>query len=42
MILSRIDLFPIKSLDGVSVAAARINPTGILEHDRVFAILRKW
>jgi uncharacterized protein YcbX len=39
MILSRIDLFPIKSLDGVSVAAARINPTGILEHDRVFAIL---
>lgn len=39
MILSRIDLFPIKSLDGVSVAAARINPNGILEHDRVFAIL---
>lgn len=39
MILSRIDLFPIKSLDAVSVAAARINPAGILEHDRVFAIL---
>ncbi len=39
MILSRIDLFPIKSLDGVSVGAARINPAGILEHDRVFAIL---
>jgi len=39
MILSRIDLFPIKSLDGVSVAAVRINPAGILEHDRVFAIL---
>jgi MOSC domain-containing protein len=38
MILNRIDLFPIKSLDGVSVAAARINPSGILEHDRVFAI----
>jgi uncharacterized protein len=39
MVLSRIDLFPIKSLDGVSVAAARINEVGILEHDRVFAIL---
>jgi uncharacterized protein len=39
MILSRIDLFPIKSLGGVSVAAARINPNGILEHDRIFAIL---
>src|SRR5260370_38752261 len=39
MALSRIDLFPIKSLDGVSVASARINRAGILEHDRVHAIV---
>jgi uncharacterized protein YcbX len=39
MVLSRIDLFPIKSLDGVSVASARINCAGLLEHDRVYAIV---
>ena len=39
MELSRIDLFPIKSLDGVSVARARINRAGTLEHDRVYAIV---
>jgi uncharacterized protein YcbX len=26
-------------LDGVSVAEARIDPSGILEHDRIYAIL---
>jgi uncharacterized protein YcbX len=39
MILSRIDLFPIKSLDGVCVAEARVNSAGILENDRVYAIV---
>jgi uncharacterized protein YcbX len=39
MLLSRIDLFPIKSLDGLSVAEARINRAGILEYDRIYAIV---
>jgi uncharacterized protein YcbX len=39
MLLSRIHLFPIKSLDGVSVAEARIDTAGILENDRIYAIL---
>jgi uncharacterized protein len=39
MLLSRIHLFPIKSLDGVLVAEARIDTAGILEHDRIYAIL---
>jgi hypothetical protein len=39
MLLSRIDLFPIKSLDAASVAVARVNHAGILEHDRFYAIL---
>jgi uncharacterized protein len=39
MVLSRIYLFPIKSLDGLSVAAARINSAGILEHDRMYAMV---
>jgi len=39
MLLSRIDLFPIKSLDGVSVTEARITGGGILEHDRIYAIV---
>lgn len=39
MILGRIDLYPIKSLDGVSVKEARITSGGILEHDRVHAIV---
>ena len=39
MVLSRIDLFPIKSLDGTSVTAVRVNSGGILEHDRVYAMV---
>jgi uncharacterized protein YcbX len=39
MVLSRINIFPIKSLDGVSASEARINSTGILEHDRAYAIV---
>ncbi|MGA3008256.1 MAG: MOSC N-terminal beta barrel domain-containing protein [Opitutaceae bacterium] len=37
--LRRIFIFPIKSLDGVSVDTARLTLGGILEHDRVFAIV---
>jgi uncharacterized protein YcbX len=39
MVLSRIDLFPIKSLDGVSSPEARITSAGGLEHDRIYAIV---
>ena len=39
MVLSRIDLFPIKSLDGVSAPEARISSAGTLEHDRIYAIV---
>jgi uncharacterized protein len=39
MVLNRIDLFPIKSLDGVSASEARVNGAGILEHDRIYAIV---
>jgi uncharacterized protein YcbX len=39
MVLSRIDLFPIKSLDGTSVTEVRISDGGILEHDRVYAMV---
>jgi len=38
MHLGRITIFPIKSLDGVSVEAARVTGGGILENDRVWAI----
>lgn len=38
MRLGRIILFPIKSLDGIAVEAAKITSGGILENDRVFAI----
>jgi uncharacterized protein YcbX len=38
MYLNRIEIFPIKSLDGLSVESARITPGGILENDRVYAI----
>jgi uncharacterized protein len=38
MQLGRIDIFPIKSLDGISVESARFTAGGILENDRVFAI----
>jgi hypothetical protein len=37
--LSRIDIFPIKSLDGVSVNECAITAGGILENDRVYAIV---
>jgi uncharacterized protein YcbX len=39
MHLSRIEIFPIKSLDGVVVEEARITSGGILEHDRAYAML---
>jgi uncharacterized protein len=39
MLLSRIDLYPIKSLDGVSVTKVRINASGTLESDRIYAIV---
>lgn len=39
MHLSRIRIFPIKALDGVAVDEARITSGGILEHDRVYAIM---
>jgi uncharacterized protein YcbX len=38
MHLSRIFVFPIKSLDGLEVEAASITPGGILENDRVYAM----
>jgi MOSC domain-containing protein len=38
MQLTRIIIFPIKSLDGISVESARFTAGGILEKDRVFAI----
>jgi uncharacterized protein YcbX len=38
MQIGRIDIFPIKSLDGVSVESARFTAGGILEYDRTFAI----
>ena len=39
MLLSRIVVYPVKSLDGVSLPEARITAGGILEHDRVYALL---
>ena len=38
MQLGRIVIFPIKSLDGISLEAARITRGGILEKDRIYAI----
>jgi uncharacterized protein len=38
MEVSRIIIFPIKSLDGITVESARFTAGGILEKDRVFAI----
>ncbi|MGH8524778.1 MAG: MOSC N-terminal beta barrel domain-containing protein, partial [Gammaproteobacteria bacterium] len=37
--IQRITLYPIKALDGVSVAQTRIAPGGSLEHDRAFAVV---
>lgn len=36
--LARIDIYPIKSLDGVSVSEATVLPSGALAHDRQFAL----
>jgi uncharacterized protein YcbX len=36
--LARIDVFPIKSLDAVSLTQARVLPSGCLENDRRYAI----
>jgi len=36
--LARIDLYPIKSLDGVSVTSATVLPSGALAGDRAFAL----
>jgi uncharacterized protein len=36
--LTRINIYPIKSLDGHSVEHARVLPSGALEHDRRYAI----
>ncbi len=37
--VTRLDVFPIKSLDPVSVSEATIQPGGSLQHDREFALL---
>ena len=37
--LSRIDIFPVKSLDGVSVESAEVLPSGALKGDRAYALL---
>src|SRR5579863_7570789 len=39
MHLCRIEIYPIKSLDSLTVRSARMTEGGILENDRVFAIL---
>jgi uncharacterized protein len=36
--LARIDIFPVKSLDGVSVAQARVLESGALKGDRTYAL----
>lgn len=36
--LARIRLYPVKSLDGVEVTRARVQPSGSLEHDRRWAL----
>ena len=38
MHLGKIQIFPIKSLDGVSVQQAKVTEGGILENDRIYAI----
>lgn len=37
MKLSRITIYPIKSLDGCERSSARVTPAGTLEHDRAYA-----
>ena len=36
--LARIDLYPIKSLDGLTVQTAQVLPSGALQHDRALAL----
>ena len=36
--LSRVNIYPIKSLDGISVDVATVLPSGSLQHDREYAI----
>ena len=38
VVISRIAVYPIKSLDGISVQTAILLPSGALEHDREFAL----
>ncbi len=40
--LSRITIFPIKSLDGCDLVSARVLPNGGLEHDRRYALVDTW
>ncbi|MEM1311439.1 MAG: MOSC N-terminal beta barrel domain-containing protein, partial [Cyanobacteria bacterium P01_H01_bin.153] len=37
--LARIDLYPVKSLDGLTVKAATVLASGALRHDRAFALV---
>ena len=37
--ITRIVLYPIKSLDGISVGEARVSSQGALENDRRYAIV---
>ena len=37
--LERITIYPVKSLDGVAVEAARVLPSGALEHDRRWQVV---
>ena len=37
--VARIDLYPIKSLDGIQVSAAVLDERGAFEHDREFALM---
>lgn len=37
--LARIDLYPIKSLDGLAVPTAQVLASGALQHDRAFALV---
>ncbi|MDB9528959.1 MOSC N-terminal beta barrel domain-containing protein [Oscillatoria sp. CS-180] len=39
--LFKIDLYPFKSLDGVTVPSADVLPSGALKHDRTFALADK-
>jgi uncharacterized protein YcbX len=39
MLLSQIVVYPIKSMDGIALAEARLTAGGILEHDRIYALV---